>query len=465
MGKLIEQPIKALFNGVSRQPQNVRLSSQVQESENALHSVVTGGFEKRPASQRTIAVTGLATSGEYAVHTIDRDPTEQYMVVIDNAGVLKVYDLINNVEKTVNTVSSSLQTYITTTNPRTDLAFVTIADYTIISNRTKVTALGAAAASGTVTFVDSFSDLAAAGAAGVHGVTNLESTLDDYYVVYNATTGAWEETVKPGLQNSFDATTMPHKLVREANGTWTLSQITWEERGVGDDVSVPAPQFIGKKITDVFFFRNRLGLLADENVYFSQSSDFFQLWPDKATEVLDTDPIDVAVSTSRVTLLKWAIPFRKSLFLSADRAQFEMSTSGNLTPTSAVVDNATNYSTPNFVKPVTMGDELYFVGRSGDKTIIWEYFVIDDTLTNVAIDITKHAEGYIPTDVTLLDCDPSTGRLFVYTDKADGTDTDQIYTYSVYFDAAEKAQSAWSRWDFNCTKIMGMGVVEGFLLY
>ena len=40
-------------------------------------------------------------------------------------------------------------------------------------NRTKVTALGSAAASGSVTFVDTFGDLTASGASGVHGVTNL----------------------------------------------------------------------------------------------------------------------------------------------------------------------------------------------------------------------------------------------------------------------------------------------------
>ena len=463
MGQLVEQPIKALFNGVSRQPHNIRLTSQVQESENTLHSVVTGGFEKRPASQHVATVTGLASSGELAVHPIDRDPTEHYLVLIDNAGVLKVFDVLNNVEKTVNSYASGITTYLTTTTPRTDLAFVTIADYTIIVNRTTATALATAAGSGSVTYVDTFGDLAAGGASGVHGVTNLESTLDDYFVTYNATTGAWEETVKPGLQNSFDATTMPHKLVRESNGTWTVSQVTWGSRTVGDTTTVPAPNFVGRKINDAFFFRNRLGLLADENVFFSRSADYFNLWPEKATEVLATDPIDIAASSTKVTLLRWAVPFRKSLFLSADRAQFELSTSGLLTPSTATVDLATNYSTANYAKPIPMGDEIYFAGSSGSNAVIYEYFVQDDTLTNVAIDVTKHAEGFIPANVTLMAGDPTTGRVFCATDVADGADNDQLYTYTVYFDGNEKAQSAWSRWDFDCTAIKGMGVIEGNL--
>ena len=531
MGKLIEQPIKALFNGVSRQPHNVRLTSQVEEANNTLLSVVTGGFEKRPAAQNALTVTGLASSGTYAFHPIDRDPFEQYIILVDSAGVLKVYDVVNDAAKTVNAYASAITTYLTSPDPQNDLAFVTIADYTIIVNRTKTTAMSAATATtldgainssqtsitltsvtgfptkgavliGTekitytgissndligvtrgasstsaashsddaavapcvIAYVDTFGDLTVGGAVGVYGITNTASDFDDYFVVFDDDTQAWVETVDPSVANSFDATTLPHKLVRNADGSWTVSTIAWTSRGVGDSVSVPDPQFIGKKMSDAFFFKNRLGLLADENVFFSQSGDFFNLWPDKAAEVLDTDPIDVAASTTKVTLLRWAIPFRKTLFLSSDRAQFELSSSGTLTPSAAVVDLATNYSTDNLSKPVALGDELYFAGKSGANSVIYEYFVEDDTLTNVAIDITKHAEGYVPSDVTMMVGDPTTGRLFCVTDVAasDGN-FDELYVYSVYFDGAEKAQSAWTKWDVNCTKIHGIGVIDGNL--
>ena len=531
MGKLIEQPIKALFNGVSRQPHNVRLTSQVQESNNTLLSVVTGGFEKRPASQLVLSPTGLAASGSYAFHEIDRDPTEQYIVVADNAGVLKVYDVVNDNEKTVNSYSSALQTYLTTTDPQNDLAFVTIADYTIIVNRNKTTAMGtapattlngainasvttitladstgfptkggvligtekitytgisgndltgclrgtnsstaashssgAAVAPTVVGYKDTFGDLTVGGEAGVFGITNTASEFDNFFVEYDDDTQAWIETVDPTLANYFDATSMPHRLVREANGTWTFSTITWASRKVGDITSVPNPQFVGRKMSDAFFFRNRLGFLSDENVFFSQSGDFFNLWPDKAAEVLDTDSIDVAASTTKVTLLRWAMPFRKALFLSADRAQFELSTSGALTPSSAIVDLATNYSTDNLCKPVALGDELYFAGKSGANSVIYEYFVEDDTLTNVAIDITKHAEGYVPSDVTMMAGDPTTGRLFCYTNKvASSGDYDELYVYTVYFDVTDKAQSAWSKWNLNCNSVKGMGILDGYL--
>jgi hypothetical protein len=80
----------------------------------------------------------------------------------------------------------------------------------------------------------------------------------------------WKETVAPGLQNSLDAATMPHKLVRQTDGTFVFSKITWGSRSVGDADSSPAPSFVGQKLNNLFFYRERLGFLAGENVILSR---------------------------------------------------------------------------------------------------------------------------------------------------------------------------------------------------
>lgn len=56
---LIEQPIRTFFGGVSRQPNSVRRENQVEDCINALNSIVTGGFEKRPAAQLLNKLTTL----------------------------------------------------------------------------------------------------------------------------------------------------------------------------------------------------------------------------------------------------------------------------------------------------------------------------------------------------------------------------------------------------------------------
>jgi hypothetical protein len=85
MGQIQEGNIPTLFGGVSRQPPQVRQPNQLQELNNGLSSVVTGGVEKRPATQYIADLTFLDDTKEYKVHGIDRDETEQDLILLDGA--------------------------------------------------------------------------------------------------------------------------------------------------------------------------------------------------------------------------------------------------------------------------------------------------------------------------------------------------------------------------------------------
>ena len=61
-----------------------------------------------------------------------------------------------------------------------------------------------------------------------------------YYVVYRA--GAWEECLKPGMANAIDAKTMPHALIRTADGSFIFAPFSWAPRRVGDESNNPQPR-------------------------------------------------------------------------------------------------------------------------------------------------------------------------------------------------------------------------------
>jgi hypothetical protein len=64
----------------------------------------------------------------------------------------------------------------------------------------------------------------------VEGTT--DSGADDYWVKFvtsddtSAGAGFWEETIAPSVIQDIDATTMPHVIIREANGTFTYRQLS-----------------------------------------------------------------------------------------------------------------------------------------------------------------------------------------------------------------------------------------------
>ncbi|MEE2186348.1 hypothetical protein, partial [Klebsiella pneumoniae] len=84
----------------------------------------------------------------------------------------------------------------------------------------------------------------------------------------------------------------------------------------------PTPSIVDQSINDVFFFRNRLGFLAGENIVMSRTSKYFSLFPASVANLSDDDPIDVAVSHNRISILKYAVPFSEELLLWSDQAQF-----------------------------------------------------------------------------------------------------------------------------------------------
>lgn len=312
--------------------------------------------------------------------------------------------------------------------------------------------------------IQRFSDLPRRAFADVKmKVVGDESTeADNYYVKYVAgdqAEGLWEETIADGADTTLDTATMPWKLVREANGTFTFSPNTWDNRQVGDAVSAPDPSFVGQKINDVFFHRNRLGVIAAENVIFSRSGEFFSFYPETVTTVLATDPIDVAVSHTKVSILRHAIPFNETLLLFSDQTQFMLSAGDSLTPETVSINQTTEYESSLQAEPVGAGEYIYFATNREGYTGIREFFVQADTASNVAVDSTLNVPRYLKGNATSLVSNTNEDMLFVLTD---GTHTlPTCYVYKYLRQNNNTLQMSWSKWEFPaCDKILSLAVIE-----
>lgn len=437
MGGLISHAIPNLFNGISQQSPSIRQPSQCELQENCYSSIVDG-VHKRHATKHIAKLSPTAWTDAY-VHLINRDVVERYVVAITN-GNIQVWG-VDGVARTV-TAPSGLA-YLTTTTPSTSFAVVTIADYTFIVNKTVTTAMtvGGAAVALTGT-VQTFSKLPATGVLnGVYKITgDNASAFGAYYVMWNGT--VYVETTGTTANNTFNALTMPHQLVRNADGTFTFSPVAWQPRLTGDDVSNPIPSMIGKTINDIVFFRNRLGFLAGENIVLSRSGEFFAFRSETATQILDTDPIDVAVSNVKVSTLRYAIPFSRNLLLFSEQSQFVLAATDTLTQKTVVLHQTTEFECSSKVKPVASGSNVYFaVDRSG-FTGFREYFVASYQLTFDADDITAHVPRYIPGGVFKMCGSTNENVIFALS----GQDRASVYVYKYYWSGQEKAQSSWSKW-------------------
>ena len=303
------------------------------------------------------------------------------------------------------------------------------------------------AAFGILKSVQKFSNLPATAPDGylVKIVGEEGSNTDDYYVKYSTEEKVWKECARPNMKNHFDTSTLPHVLVREADGTFTFRRAEWESRDIGDEDSNPLPSFIGQTINDVFYHRNRLGFLSGENVILTRSANFFNFWMTSATKVQDTDPIDLAVSDNTISTLYNAVTFDTDLILFSQEAQFMLSADGILTPTSANLSPAvTHYEASLKAKPVNAGRNVYFVAERAKYTTVREFFTAaDNTDAKDVQDITSHVPNYIPNGVYKII--PSTvENVMLYLTEGDET---AMYVYKYLFIDSQRVQAAWSKWD------------------
>jgi len=294
----------------------------------------------------------------------------------------------------------------------------------------------------------------------VYEVTGDEGNqFDNYFVKFSD--GAWAECLGPGEPYKLNPTTLPHRLVRTGVDQFTFGPCLWEDRVVGDDDSCPVPSFIGKKITNLTFFKNRLGFLASDTFFLSRAGRYFELFGETAIDLLDDDPIDTLASSTMVVNLYSSIPFDKNLMLNSAQGQFSFGSSGtNLTPTTASITGTTMYATSPDSDPVGAGANVYFVNPRHGFVSIMEYLIQPDTLVEDASDITAHCPHYIPNGtIKLMSCVPM-DMLLAFSD----ADKRTIFVYKYYWIGNEKPQSAWSKWTFD-GDILGVGLIDTSLLF
>lgn len=132
---LVNGSISSFINGVSQQPINQRLPSQGTLQENAVSSPADG-LGKRPPTEHVAWL--LDEQSEWPkVHFIDRDENEKYVVVF-HGNRPRVYDLTGKRYPVYSTVA--YYDYLTCDRPSRDLACLSLADETIVVNRTKIVA-------------------------------------------------------------------------------------------------------------------------------------------------------------------------------------------------------------------------------------------------------------------------------------------------------------------------------------
>ena len=292
----------------------------------------------------------------------------------------------------------------------------------------------------------------------VSGGTSAE--FDDYYLKYSYANRSWKETVAPGAKTIIDASTMPHVLFRLSTGfTFTTYQGVssdgssldgisgWGEREAGGIDEVEDPSFLNKSINNIFFHKNRLGFLTADSVILSRTGDYGNFFAQTLQEVLDDDPIDLAVASTDVTILRHAVPTAGQLLLFADDTQFTLSSLQEaLTPNTADISALSNYTYGSGADAKAIGNRVYFANQAGGYSQLYSYRVTDQgsSLTE-ANPMTIHLPTYIDKSIRRIIGHDVLGYTFLETEDY----PKQLTVLTSVIKGNEELQNAFHKWEFS----------------
>jgi hypothetical protein len=279
-------------------------------------------------------------------------------------------------------------------------------------------------------------------------VTNSDDVnADDVYVEFKTSNGAargvgvWEETIGPGLKYEIDETTMPHQLVRQANGVFKYEPVDWSDRLVGDNDTNPIPSFIGKKINNMFFYRNRLGLLSNEAVIMSRAGDYFNFFANSSQVVAADDPIDLQATSVRPVSLNYTLSTSVGLIVFGPNEQFLLSTDADvLSPTTTKINTISTFECDPSVDAVAVGTAQAFISKSNLYSKLFVMLNIQKEAAASIDEATQNVPEYVPSDIDSMVSSPAMSIISL--GKA-GSDT--VYQHRFFIQGDTRVQT-WYKW-------------------
>ncbi len=315
--------------------------------------------------------------------------------------------------------------------------------------------------------------------ASMDGFTNAEvgtiaitgtdkDTFTNYYLEWD--TDHWKETVKEGIEYKINHMTMPAKLVRQSDTSFALGwnienpsydgfATIWEERDKGDDDSNPIPSFIGSKLSNMFFLKNRLCFTSEENVIMSKIGSYYNFFATTVMEVLDNDPIDAAADSNNISVIRAVNVTGGAVTLWTDTAQFILTGGETLSPTTTRISQTSSYVADTSIPPINVDNEVIFFNKKGNWLEALTYS--PSTFNNdnsTAGSISSHIPAYLPSTINHVEVSQSENLILML----NPLEHNYIYCYKYHIHNNERTMSAWFKWEFPVA-IKKINVLSGVL--
>lgn len=233
----------------------------------------------------------------------------------------------------------------------------------------------------------------------------------------------------------------------------------------GDADSSPLPFFVGKKISYLGVFQDRLMIGANAVIRASKIGDYLNFFRSSVLTAPADDPLEMLSQGSDDDELRHPVIYDRDLVIFGRKRQYAISGRGALTPTSANMAVMSSHANAASIQPLAVGGAIFYAQLGTRASSVHQIQPGQVAESPESYPVSSQINTYLEGNAIELANSPNPTHLFVRTTGK----RNSVYCFS-YLDMAGqgRVQDAWSRWDFNedLGPIIGMSQTsDGLLVY
>lgn len=227
-------------------------------------------------------------------------------------------------------------------------------------------------------------------------------------------------------------------------------------RVVGDGLTSPIPWFVGKPITMLSVFQDRLIVGSENYVNTSRSGDYLNFWRASVVNIADSDPVEIFAHGSEGDVLQHAVLYNGNLIIFGERQQYGISGDSVLSPKSPLIKAVSANKDSVDAKAQTSGNFIFYSQYGTDGTTLHQMRIGalngQQTITDeLSTDLDNWLRG------TPLQIATITAPNFVMFRTREQPQGYYLYRYQDSKDNGQRVMASWHRFEYD----QGLGQIIG----
>jgi hypothetical protein len=219
----------------------------------------------------------------------------------------------------------------------------------------------------------------------------------------------------------------------------------WIANRIGDDISNPMPSFVGRAISYLGVFQDRLLVGSKGTLTMSRTGDYLNFFRSTVVTVPASDAFSMRAEGPEDDTLRFSAIYNRDLIAFGQRRQYLVPGRTALAATAASMPIVSNHADAADIPPVDVGGYIFYASSASDRSSVSQIEPTVNIDSPASFPASSQLDDYI--QGAMIEMMSGSKPLSLYC-RASGN-RHAIYVFQYVDGAQGRRQDAWYRWQFN----------------